>query len=105
MFGNIGDMIKQAKALQDNMQKMQEEVAAFSVVGQSGGGMVVFTLNGKGIAQSVKFDESLKGEELEVLEDLITAAYNDAKNKLDSTLEEKMQSMAQGLNLPEGFGR
>jgi len=101
---DFGDIMKQAAGLQSKMQDLQEKIAAMEVEGQAGGGMVKVTLNGKGYAKAVALDPSLMGEsDREVLEDLVAAAINDAKSKLETQSAEEMQSLTQGLPLPPGF--
>jgi len=101
---NLGDMLKQAKKLQSKMTGMQEELADMEVTGASGGGMVQVTLNGKGIARKLSIDPALiDGEEAGVLEDLILAAFNDAKSKVDEAMKEKMSDLTGGLPLPPGM--
>ena len=101
---DIGDIMKQAAGLQSKMQEMQEKIAAMEVEGQAGAGMVKVTLNGKGYAKAVSLDPSLFDEgEQEVLEDLIAAAINDAKSKLEEKSAQEMQSLTSGLPLPPGF--
>lgn len=96
-------MMKQAKELQEKMSTLQEEVADFEVEGSSGGGLVRLTLSGKGIMSKLTIDQTLFNEdEKEILEDLIVAAYNDAKSKSETLLQEKTQEALSGLNLPEG---
>jgi DNA-binding YbaB/EbfC family protein len=86
------------------MAEMQAEMERARVEGQSGGGLVVLTLNGKGELVGVKIDASLaKPEEVEILEDLIVAAHTDAKAKVERLLQEKMQSLTGGLPLPPGL--
>ncbi|HWE19534.1 MAG TPA: YbaB/EbfC family nucleoid-associated protein [Hyphomicrobiaceae bacterium] len=97
-------MMKQAQEIQGRMQQMQEELAALQVEGQSGGGLVRVTLNGKMEARSVKLDPSLlKPEDVEMLEDLILAAFQDAKGKVEAVLQEKMREVTGGLPLPPGL--
>ena len=97
-------MMKQAKQLQEKMQRMQEEVASLSVNGAAGGGLVMVTLSGKGDMKALKVDPSLlKPEEAEILEDLILAAHNDARAKLESAMAEKMREATGGLSLPPGM--
>jgi DNA-binding YbaB/EbfC family protein len=97
-------MMKQAQEIQGRMQQMQEELAALQIEGQSGGGLVRVTLNGKMEARSVKLDPSLlKPEDVEMLEDLILAAFQDAKVKVESALQEKMREVTGGLPLPPGL--
>lgn len=97
-------MMKQAQEIQGRMQQMQEELAAQLVEGQSGGGLVKVTLNGKMEARAVKIDPSLlKPEDVEMLEDLLLAALQDAKGKAEQALQEKMQEVTGGLPLPPGM--
>jgi DNA-binding YbaB/EbfC family protein len=97
-------MMKQVQDIQGRMQQMQEELAALQVEGQSGGGLVRVTLNGKMEARAVKLDPSLvKPEDTEMLEDLILAAFQDAKLKAEAALQEKMQEVTGGLPLPPGL--
>ena len=101
---NFAGMMKQAQELQTRMAEMQAEMERARVEGQSGGGLVVLTLNGKGELVGVKIDASLaKPEEVEILEDLIVAAHADAKAKAERLLQEKMQSLTGGLPLPPGL--
>jgi nucleoid-associated protein EbfC len=101
---NLMKMMKQAQELQGRMQQMQEELASLQVEGQSGGGLVQVTLNGKMEARAVKIDPSLvKPEDVEVLEDLILAALQDAKGKAEAALQQKMQEVTGGLPLPPGM--
>jgi hypothetical protein len=97
-------MMKQAQEIQGRMQQLQDELAALQVEGQSGGGLVKVTLNGKMEARGVKVDPSLlKPEEAEMLEDLILAAFQDAKAKVEAALQEKMREVTGGLPLPPGL--
>jgi DNA-binding YbaB/EbfC family protein len=97
-------MMKQAQQLQERMQKMQEELGAMEIEGQSGAGLVRVTLNGKGDMRHLKIDPSLmKPDEREILEDLIVAACQDAKSKVEAAMQVKMQEMAGGLPLPPGM--
>ena len=101
---NFAGMMKQAQEMQTRMAEMQAEMERARVEGQSGGGLVVLTLNGKGELVGVKIDASLaKPEEVEILEDLIVAAHTDAKAKVERLLQEKMQSLTGGLPLPPGM--
>ena len=97
-------MMKQAQEIQGRMQKMQEDLAGLEVEGQSGGGLVKVKLNGKLEARGVKIDPSLiKPEEAEILEDLILAAFQDAKGKAETLAQAKMQEITGGLALPPGL--
>jgi DNA-binding YbaB/EbfC family protein len=103
MKGGIGNMMKQAQALQANMQKAQAEIAAMEVVGEAGGGMVKVTVNGKHEAKRVQIDPSVPLDERELIEDLVAAAINDATQKLESATQQRMSSVMGGMNLPAGF--
>ena len=101
---NFASMMKQAQELQGRMAEMQAEMERARIAGQSGGGLVILTMNGKGDLAGVKIDPSLlKAEEAEILEDLIVAAHSDAKAKVERMLQEKMQSLTGGLPLPPGM--
>jgi nucleoid-associated protein EbfC len=101
---NLGNLLKQAQDMQTRMAEMQEQLAQTEVTGTSGGGMVQVTLNGKGEARSVKIDKSLiDPNEAEVLEDLVLAALNDARGKVDAEAAEQMSKLTGGLQLPPGF--
>jgi hypothetical protein len=101
---NIGQMMKQAQQLQARMGELQEQLAAVEMTGVSGGGMVQVTVNGKGDVRRVKIDPSLiDPNDVEVLEDLIVAAFNDAKSRLDAHVAERMAALTGGLKLPPGF--
>ena len=94
--------MQQAQKMQQEMMKAQEELARLEVTGQSGGGMVEIVMNGKHAVKKVKIDPVLK-DDLEMLEDLLTAAINDAVNKVAETSQEQMAGMTQGLQLPPGM--
>ena len=101
---DLTKMMKQAQELQGRMQKMQEDLATLEVEGQSGGGLVRVKLNGKLEARGLKIDPSLmKPEEAEILEDLIVAAFQDAKRKAEAAAQAKMQEITGGLALPPGL--
>ena len=101
---DILGMMKKAQAVQAQLQEAQEALARVDVEGQSGGGLVKVTLTGKGEMKSVAIDPSLLvPADKEMVEDLILAAYNDAKGKADRLSAEKMQSLAAGLQLPPGM--
>jgi nucleoid-associated protein EbfC len=103
MRGNFGNMMKQAQAMQANMQKVQAEIANIVVTGESGGGMVKVTMTGKHEVKRVQIEPSVVGEDREMLEDLIAAAANDAVHKVEAQVSEKMASMTAGLQLPPGM--
>lgn len=101
---NLSQMMKQAQEMQERMQQMQERLAEHEVSGSSGGGMVQVTMNGKGEMRRVKIDPSLVDpNDVEVVEDLIVAAANDAKAKVEQYMQEQMQEVAGGMQLPPGF--
>ena len=100
---NLGQMMKQAQEMQAKMAEMQEQLAEIEVTGASGGGMIQVTLNGKGEMRKVEIDPALVDpNEVEVLEDLIVAATNDAKAKVEAQVARRMSELTGGLNLPPG---
>ncbi|MBT3904999.1 MAG: YbaB/EbfC family nucleoid-associated protein [Rhodospirillaceae bacterium] len=100
---NLGAMMKQAQQMQSKMAEMQEQLAATEMTGSSGAGMVSVTLNGKAEARAVKIDRAAMGDDNEMLEDLIVAAINDAKAKVDAHAKEKMSELTGGIELPPGM--
>jgi nucleoid-associated protein EbfC len=101
---NLGNLMKQAAQMQSKMAEMQAKLGALEVTGQSGGGMVVATLGGKGDVRRIKIDKSLVDpNDVEVLEDLLVAALNDARAKTDALASEQMREMTGGLDLPPGI--
>jgi DNA-binding YbaB/EbfC family protein len=97
-------LMQQAGQIQQRMQKLQEDLAAMEIEGQSGAGLVKVTLNGKGEMRGVRIDPSLlKPDEAEIVEDLILAAHQDARTKVESTMQERMQEVTGGLPLPPGM--
>jgi DNA-binding YbaB/EbfC family protein len=103
MKGGIGQIMKQAQKMQADMQKAQEEMASLTVVGESGGGMVRITMSCKHQLRSIEIEDSLVGDDKEMLEDLITAAFNDAIRKVETTVQEKYSGMTTGMSLPPGM--
>ncbi|VAW96599.1 Nucleoid-associated protein YaaK [hydrothermal vent metagenome] len=103
MKGGIGKLMKQAQEMQENMKKAQEELANMEVTGQSGGGMVSVIMTGRHDVKRVTIDDSLMGDDKEMLEDLLAAAVNDAVRQVESNTQEKMSGMTAGINLPDGF--
>lgn len=103
MKGGIGQLMKQAQQMQENMQKAQEEMANLTVTGESGAGMVKVTMTCKHEIRALEIDESLVGDDKDMLEDLIIAAFNDAMRKVEKTTQEKMAGMTAGLSLPPGM--
>ena len=101
---NIGQIMKQAQQMQTKMAELQEQLAALEVSGSAGGGMVQVTMSGKGELRGVKIDPTLANQDdVEVLEDLIMAAANDAKAKVEVRVQEEMQKLTGGLQLPPGM--
>lgn len=101
---NIQKLMKQAQQMQSKMDEMQAKMAEIEVTGESGGGMVKATFNGKGEARAISIDSSLMDpEETEVLEDLLVAAINNAKSESEKIMQEEMSKVTGGLNLPPGM--
>ena len=101
---NLGQLMKQAQEMQEKMAEMQDSLVAIEIEGVAGGGLVNIVLNGKGAMQRLKIDPSLvKPEDAEILEDLIIAAHNDAKSKIEMRLQEETQKLMGGLPLPPGM--
>ncbi len=101
---DLGSLMRQVQEMQERMQRMQQELAEAEVEGTAGGGLVSVRLNGKGEMRGVRIDESLlKPEEREILEDLIVAAHNDAKAKMEALIAEKMKEATGDLPLPPGM--
>ena len=101
---NLGQLMKQAQAMQEKMAEMQAQLEAVEMEGVAGGGSVRLTLNGKGDLKKVAIDKALVDpEEVEVLEDLIVAAFNDGRRKVNAYAEQEMQKLTGGLQLPGGL--
>jgi hypothetical protein len=97
-------IMKQVQEMQSKMAGVQEALTQLTVTGEAGGGLIKVTMNGRGELRGVKIDPSLTTSgEVEMLEDLIVAAHNDAKSKAEAAAQEKMQAVAAGLPLPPGF--
>lgn len=103
MKGGLGNLMKQAQKLQADMAKAQEEVANLEVAGESGGGLVSVVMTGRHEVRRVSIDESLLGDDKDMLEDLVAAAVNDAVRKVDETVKEKMSGLTAGMGLPGGL--
>jgi nucleoid-associated protein EbfC len=100
---DIMGMMKAAQEMKGRMEEFQNQIAEMTVEGQSGAGMVVVTLNGKGEMRGLKIDPSLVSDDISVVEDLIIAAHNDAKGKIEYQTNAKMQELTAGLPLPPGM--
>lgn len=103
MKGGIGQLMKQAQKMQEQMQKAQEDMAREMVTGESGAGMVRITMSCRHEVQSIAIDDAVLGDDKEMLEDLIIAAFNDAVRRVEATVQEKFSGMASGLSLPPGM--
>ena len=103
MKGGLGNMMKQAQQMQENMKKMQENLAEVEVEGVAGAGMVKVLMTCRNDVRRVTIDPSLMSDDKDMLEDLIAAAMNDAVRKAEATTQEKMAGFTSGLNLPPGF--
>lgn len=103
MKGGMGNIMKQAQKMQEDMQKAQEEIAKQEVNGESGAGLVKITMNGRHDVKMVSIDQSLMEEDKEILEDLVAAAVNDAVRKVESTTKDSMSKVTGGMGLPPGF--
>ena len=103
MKGGMGDLMKQAQKMQEELQKAQQEVARAEVTGESGAGLVKIVMNGRHDVKSIAIDDSLMEEDKEILEDLIAAAVNDAVRKVESNTQERMAKVTGGMGMPPGF--
>ncbi|MFN9491113.1 MAG: YbaB/EbfC family nucleoid-associated protein [Betaproteobacteria bacterium] len=103
MKGQLAGLMKQAQQMQDNMRKMQEQLALIEVEGQAGAGMVKVVMTCRHDVKRVSIDPSVLGDDKEMLEDLIAAAVNDAVRKAEATSQEKMAGLTAGLPLPPGM--
>ncbi|MDY6815132.1 MAG: YbaB/EbfC family nucleoid-associated protein [Pseudomonadota bacterium] len=103
MFNGMGDMMKKAQQMQEEMKKAQEEIARTEVTGEAGAGLVKVTMNGRHDVSRVEIDPSLMSEEKEILEDLLAAAVNDAVRRVEANQKEKMSGMMSGMGMPPGF--
>jgi DNA-binding YbaB/EbfC family protein len=101
---NISQMMQQAQKMQEKMEELQANLNAAEIIGVSGGGMVEVVLTGKGMAKRVKINPSMVIlDDVEILEDLITAAINDARNRIEEKMKEEMSKITGGLGLPPGM--
>lgn len=102
MRGNIAQLMQQAQKMQENMQRAQEELARLEVTGNAGGGLVAVTLSGRMECRKLRIDPSAASD-LEMLEDLVAAAFNDAVNKVNAASQEKMGAATAGMPMPPGM--
>ncbi len=103
MKGGLGNLMKQAQQMQENMKNMQEQLAKAEVEGQSGAGMVKVVMTCRYDVKRVSIDDSLIGDDKEMLEDLLAAAVNDAVRRVESISQEKMAGFTSGMGLPPGM--
>lgn len=101
--GGLGNLMKQAQQMQENMQKMQAELANIEVEGQAGAGMVKVVMTCRHDVKRVTIDPALLGDDKDMLEDLVAAAFNDAVRRVEAATQEKMGGMAAGMGLPAGM--
>ncbi|MCK7544723.1 YbaB/EbfC family nucleoid-associated protein [Marinobacter bryozoorum] len=103
MMNGMGDLMKKAQQMQEEMQKAQEEAAKAEVTGESGAGLIKVTMNGRHDVSKVSIDDSLMSEDKEVLEDLLAAAINDAVRRVEAEQKDRMSGMMSGMGLPSNF--
>ena len=103
MKGGLGNIMKQAQRVQEELQKAQQKLAEEEVTGESGGGMVKVVMNGKHEVRRVEIDPSLMEDDKEMLEDLLAAAVNDAAHRVADKMQESMSGLTAGLPLPPGM--
>jgi len=103
MRGGLGNIMKQAQKMQDDLQKAQEKLAQEEVSGESGGGLVKVVMNGKHEVRRIIIDDSLVGDDKEMLEDLVAAAVNAAVQKVAAKMQDSMSGVTSGMGLPPGF--
>ncbi len=102
MKGNIGQLMQQAQKMQENLKKAQEEMAELEVTGEAGGGLVKVIMNGRHEVRRVTIDPDI-GDDREMVEDLVAAAVNDAVNRVQEMMQEKMSGLTGGIPMPPGF--
>ena len=103
MKGQLAGLMKQAQQMQENMRKLQEQLASVEVEGQSGAGLVKVVMTCKHDVKRVSIDPSLLADDKDMLEDLVAAAFNDAVRRAEATTQEKLGSLTAGMGLPPGF--
>ncbi|WP_295451145.1 YbaB/EbfC family nucleoid-associated protein [uncultured Thiodictyon sp.] len=101
--GGIGDLLKKAQRMQEDMKNAQERLAAEEVVGEAGGGMVKITMTGQHLVKRIEIDAALMGDDKDMLEDLLAAAFNGASQRVAEKTKENMAELTAGLPLPPGF--
>ncbi|MGH8144754.1 MAG: YbaB/EbfC family nucleoid-associated protein [Rhodanobacteraceae bacterium] len=103
MKGQIGQLMQQAQRMQEELKHAQEEIARMEVTGSAGGGMVEVTMTGRHEVRRVRIDRKMMADDPEMTEDMVTAAINDAVNKIAEVSQEKLGGVSSGMNLPPGF--
>ena len=103
MKGGLGGLMKQAQQMQENMKKVQDQLAVIEVEGQAGASLVKVVMTCRHDVKRVTIDQSLLGEDKDMLEDLVAAAVNDAVRRVEATVQEKMSAITSGMPLPPGF--
>ena len=103
MKGQLGQLMQQAQQMQENLKRAQEEIAKLEVTGSAGGGMVEVTMTGRHEVRRVRIDRKMMADDPEMAEDMVTAAINDAVNKVAEVSQQKLGSVSSGMNLPPGF--
>ena len=103
MKGGMGNFMKQAQQIKENVEKAQAQVASIEVTGESGGGMVKVTMTGRHEVKRVQIEAAVAGDDRELLEDLIAAAVNDAVHRVETATQEKMAGAMAGMQLPPGM--
>lgn len=103
MKGSMGNLMRQAQKMQEEMKRAQEELAEAEVTGQAGGGMVSVTLSGRHEVRRVRIDPEVLKDDPEMVEDLVAAAMNDAVNKVSEMMQERFSGLAGGMDLPPGM--
>ena len=103
MKDGLDNLMKQAQQMQENLQKAQEQISSMEVTGESGAGLVIVVMNGRHDVKRVEIDTSLLGENKDMLEDLVAAAFNDANRRVEKMSQEQMSEFTAGLNLPAGM--
>ncbi|MEX0899117.1 MAG: YbaB/EbfC family nucleoid-associated protein [Gammaproteobacteria bacterium] len=103
MKGNLGNMMRQAQQMQENLKRVQQELETLEVTGEAGGGLVRVVMTGKHAVRRVTIDEGVAGEDRELLEDMVAAAVNDAVQRVETLVQEKMGAVTAGMGLPPGL--
>ena len=103
MKNPLGNLMKQAQQMQADMQKMQDELGQLEVTGQAGGGLVSLTMTCRHEVRALRIDESLVGDDKDMLEDIVAAAFNDALRKVENTVQDKYSGVTAGMGLPPGI--